>query len=80
VLKESDKLLADHDCRQTHVTFGAFDEQGASVDLSPQALLARLVAGYEYLWGQDPRLLAWLVDYQRPEGGWPEYPTAGTPA
>jgi hypothetical protein len=79
VLEESDKLLADHDCRQTHVTFGAFDEQGASLDLSPQALLARLVTGYEYLWEQAPRVLAWLVDYQRPEGGWPQYPTAGTP-
>jgi hypothetical protein len=79
VLAESDKLLAEYDCRQTHVTYGAFDGDGAAEDLSPDALLARLVAGYEYLWGQDPRLLAWLTDYQRPEHGWPEYPTAGTP-
>jgi hypothetical protein len=76
---ESDKLLADHDCRQTHVTFGAFDEQGAPLDISPEALMARLVAGYEYLWESDPRVLAWLAEYQRPQAGWPEYPTAGTP-
>jgi hypothetical protein len=76
---ESDKLLADHECRQTHVTFGAFDEQGAPVSLSAEALLARLVAGYRYLWEKDPRLLAWLAAYQTPRSGWPEYPTAGTP-
>ena len=45
VLAESDKLLAEYDCRQTHVTYGAFDERSASVDLSPKALLARPVAG-----------------------------------
>jgi hypothetical protein len=76
---ESDKLLADYDCRQTHVTFDSFDEEGAPLGLSSEELLARLVAGYRYLWEKDPRVLAWLADYQRPKGGWLDYPTAGTP-
>lgn len=76
---ESDKLLAAHRCRQTHVTFGAFDEGGARVATPPEDLLSRLVEGYRYLWEKDPRVLAWIAEYQRPEGGWSEYPTAGTP-
>jgi hypothetical protein len=76
---ESDKLLADYECRQTHVTFDGFDEDGSPLGLSAEELLARLVNGYRYLWEKDPRLLAWLVDYQRPKSGWTAYPTAGTP-
>jgi hypothetical protein len=76
---ESDKLLATHQCRQTHVTFGAFDEGGAPVATPPEDLLSRLVEGYRYLWEKDPRILAWISEYQRPDGGWAEYPTAGTP-
>jgi hypothetical protein len=76
---ESDKLLAAHRCRQTHVTFGAFDEGGAAVPTGPEDLLSRLVKGYRYLWEKDPRVLAWISEFQRPDDGWPEYPIAGTP-
>lgn len=76
---ESDTILAENDCRQVHTTFGAFGPDLEALDLSPEELLAELVKGYDYLIERDPRLLAWIFEYQRPHFAWPEYPAAGTP-
>jgi Protein of unknown function (DUF707) len=79
VIAESDRLLAAHDCRQAHTTFGAFDATLQRVETTPQRLLADLVGGWQQLVDDDPRVLAWIVDFQRPRDGWPAYPTEGTP-
>jgi hypothetical protein len=76
---ESDQLLAKYECRQEHVTLGAFDESLTALELSPQELLVRLAEGWEALIEQDPRILAWLADFQLGRFGVPAYPTAGTP-
>ncbi len=79
VLAESDALLAQHECRQVHTTFGGFGPDLEPLTLTPEELLHELVEGWRYLLDRDPRLLAWIADYQRPQAGWPGYPTAGTP-
>jgi hypothetical protein len=79
VLHESDEILRNHDCRQVHTSFGAFGPDLAPVELCPEEFFARLVDGWQYLIKDDPRLLTWLVDYQRGLFRWPEYPVAGTP-
>jgi hypothetical protein len=80
VHEESDRLLARYDCRQEHVTFGAFGPDGEAVETDPQRLLAELVEGYWALIERDPRVLSWVTDLQRAHFGVPEYPTAGTPS
>ncbi len=77
---ESDSLLDAYDCRQEHVTFGAFGEDLQRFDLSPERLLVELVNGSEYLIEKDPRVLWWIADFQRSHFGGPAYPTAGTPS
>jgi hypothetical protein len=79
VLAESDRIMADNDCRQLHATLGAFGSDLARLDLTAEQLLADLVAGWRYLHERDPRILAWIAEFQRPASGWPEYPVAGTP-
>jgi|tagenome__1003787_1003787.scaffolds.fasta_scaffold20869145_1 hypothetical protein len=79
VLAESDAILTRNDCRQMHVTYDAFGPDLQRLDLSPEALLAELVRGAGYLIDHDPRVLAWIAEFQRPRPGWPEYPVAGTP-
>ena len=77
---ESDAILATNDCRQEHSTVGAFGPGLEALDLTPERLLAELVRGWQYLIERDPRVLAWLADYQRPPAGWPDYPIEGTPS
>jgi hypothetical protein len=79
VLEESDRILATGDCDQVHTTFGAFGPDLEPVPLLPEELLAEVVRGSEHLIERDPRVLAWIAEYQRPRGGWPPYPVAGTP-
>jgi hypothetical protein len=79
VLAESDRILADHDCRQVHTTFAAFGPDLKRLELTPEQLLAEVVQGSRYLFERDPRVLAWTMDFQRPHFTWPEYPIAGTP-
>jgi hypothetical protein len=79
VLDESDRLLRDHDCRQAHVTFGAFGRDHRPLALTEEELLAELVRGSQYLVDRDPRILAWIAGFQRPAAGWLDYPAAGTP-
>lgn len=79
VAAESDRLLAGYDCRQEHTTFGAFDADLRRIETTPERLLADLVEGWRPLIDEDPRILAWIADFQRPREGWPAYPTEGTP-
>ena len=76
---ESDAILASHDCRQVHTTFRAFGPDLKPLDLTPERLLMELVRGSEYLCERDPRVLSWIMDFQRPHFRWPDYPIAGTP-
>jgi hypothetical protein len=80
VHEESDRLLAAHDCEQVHTTFAAFGEDLAPLDLAPERLLADLVEGARPLIDRDPRVLAWIMEFQRPHFRWPAYPVAGTPS
>lgn len=80
VHEESDRLLAQYDCRQEHTTFGAFGRDLKDLQLSPERLLVELVAGAQYLIERDPRVLAWIGEYQRQHFLPPEYPVAGTPS
>jgi hypothetical protein len=79
VLRESDELLARHRCEQRHTTFAAFGPDLRRLELTPEALFARLVDGYRYLIDRDPRVLCWLADYQRRLMPPAAYPIAGTP-
>jgi hypothetical protein len=76
---ESDRILAGNDCRQMHTTFAAFGPDLKRLDLSPEQLLLEVVEGSRYLFERDPRVLAWIMEFQRPHFRWPEYPIAGTP-
>jgi hypothetical protein len=80
VLEESDAILARYDCRHVHTTYGAFGADLEPLALSREELLHELVTGWRYLIDADPRLLAWIAEYQRPASGWPAYPVAGTPS
>ncbi|HYF60774.1 MAG TPA: hypothetical protein VEA81_17645 [Burkholderiaceae bacterium] len=80
VLDESDRIMADNDCRQVHTTFAAIGTDLQPLALSPEALAARLVDGWRYLIDANPSVLPWIVEAQRPAAGWGAYPVAGTPA
>ena len=76
---ESDKILAEYDCRQMHTTYAAFGPDLKALEMAPERLLMEVVKGSQYLVERDPRVLSWIVDYQKPHFPWPEYPIAGTP-
>lgn len=79
VHEESDRLLRAHDCRQEHVTFGAFDADLRRLDHTPEELLALLVDGWRHLIDRDPRVLWWIGEFQRRHLPGSAYPAAGTP-
>lgn len=79
VLEESDRLFEQYDCRQMHTTFGAFGPDLKPLDLTPERLLVDLVRDAQHLFEDDPRILSWIVDFQKTQFDWPEYPVAGTP-
>jgi hypothetical protein len=79
VIAESDRLLATYECEQVHATFGAYGHDLERLDLAPEVLLSELVAGYGYLIERDPRVLAWIAEFQRQHFPSPAYPVAGTP-
>ena len=76
---ESDTILETNACKQEHITFGAFGAALQDLDLTPERLLAEVVRGWQYLIERDPRVLAWIMEYQRPHFEWPPYPIEGTP-
>ncbi len=79
MLEESDTLLELYDCRQRHTTFGAFGADLKPLDMTPERLLVELVKGSQYLFERDPRVLSWIVDFQKQHFPWPDYPVEGTP-
>jgi hypothetical protein len=79
MMQEADAILERYDCDQVHATFGAFDADLARLDLTPEALLAELVSGWQYVFERDPRVLAWIMHFQQPLAEWPPYPGEGTP-
>ncbi|HYP47570.1 MAG TPA: hypothetical protein VEQ61_02930 [Thermoleophilaceae bacterium] len=79
VMAESDAIMAEYDCHQVHATFAAFGTDLKRLALGPESLLAQVVKGWEYLIERDPRILSWVMDFQKPHFDWPEYPVAGTP-
>lgn len=79
VRAESDAIMDSNDCRQVHRVFDAFGPELTPMGMAPEELLAELAKGWQYLSDTDPRILAWLAEYQRPEAGWPPYPVEGTP-
>ncbi len=79
VLAESDAILAGGDCRQMHVTYGAFGADLEPLPLGADALLAELVSGWDYLIERDPRVLGWIAGYQQGHFAPADYPIAGTP-
>ncbi len=79
VVQESDAILEANDCRQMHTTYAGFGPDLKRIEMSPERFLVELVKGSEYLIDRDPRVLSWLMDYQKPLFRWPEYPVAGTP-
>jgi hypothetical protein len=80
VLAESDAIMAEYDCGQIHATFGGWGPDLTPLAMTPEQLLAELVKGAEYLIDDDPRVLAWIMEHQRPHFAWPAYPVAGTPS
>jgi hypothetical protein len=79
VLAESDSILGQYGCEQMHATFGSFGPEPRP-DATPEGLLVDLVQGWQYLIDRDPRILAWIMDYQKANFEWPPYPIAGTPS
>lgn len=77
---ESDAILASGGCKQEHSTVGAFGADLQAVDMTPERLLVELVTGWQYLIERDPRVLAWITEYQRTHFEWPAYPIEGTPS
>jgi hypothetical protein len=79
VLAESDMMFERYECEQVHATFDAVGPDLQSLELSAEELLAELARGWQYLVARDPRILAWIAEYQRPYFDWEPYPVAGTP-
>jgi hypothetical protein len=77
--EESDNILATHACEQTHTTFAGFGRDLDVRTMTGEQLLAELVRGWQYLVDEDPRILPWLVHYQRLHFEFDAYPTSGTP-
>ena len=77
--EESDRILATHDCGQTHTTFAGFGPDLELRSMSAERLLAELARGWQYLVDEDARILPWLVHYQGLHFDFEPYPTSGTP-
>ena len=79
VRAESDRIMREHGCAQVHATYAAFGSSLQRLDLSPGALRAGLVAGWQHLIDADARVKDWLVHYQETLASSPSYPIEGTP-
>ena len=79
VRAESDHIMEKYQCAQVHKTFAAIGPHLGDIDLAPDALTAKLADGWRYLSEGNPAILPWLVQAQQPQGGWDDYPIAGTP-
>jgi hypothetical protein len=79
VRAEASRILTEHGCQEVHTTFGAFGPDLQPLELEPEAFFAALVRGWQHLIDADPRVLSWLVEFQRPLLRTPDYPVGGTP-
>jgi hypothetical protein len=80
VLQESDEIMERYGCRQVHTTFAVVGDDLRDVPLSREALAVLLADGWRYLLDTVPAVLPWLLEAQKPAGGWIDYPIAGSPA
>jgi hypothetical protein len=80
VLAESDVIMEKYGCSQNHKTFMAIGPDLQTLDLSTEALTVALAEGWGYLMKSNPAILPWLVRAQQPQGGWSDYPVAGSPS
>ncbi|MDB5929516.1 MAG: hypothetical protein JWR60_1223 [Polaromonas sp.] len=80
VRAESDRIMEKYNCRQVHQTFAAIQQDLQDMALAPDALTSLLADGWRYLSRSNPAVLPLLVNAQQPEGGWGDYPIAGTPS
>ncbi len=71
--------MQEYWCRQVHHV-RCLRRGPAALELEPEAFFAVLVSGWQHLIDADPRVLSWLVDYQRPLLSIPDYPVDGTPS
>lgn len=79
VLAESDDIMSRHGCGQRMVTFAGIGADLQDISANPDELLVELVEGWRYLLEQNPRILHWVMDQQRPFFRWDDYPVAGMP-
>nr|WP_329690340.1 DUF707 domain-containing protein [Caldimonas sp.] len=80
VREESDRIMERYGCAQVHRTFAAIGADLQDLDLSAEALTVHLAEGWRYLFDSAPAVLPWLLAAQKPDGGWTDYPIAGSPA
>jgi hypothetical protein len=76
---ESDRIMREHDCAQVHTVFEGYGAGLEPLDLSAERLVSLLSAGWQHLIHADPRVLSWVVEYQRSCAQAPDYPIEGTP-
>jgi len=80
VQAESDHIMREYGCAQVHTTYAAFGSNLEPLDLTPDALLAGLVSGWQHLIDADARTKDWLVHFQKTSAACPSYPVEGTPS
>jgi hypothetical protein len=79
VMAESDEIMSRYACGQQMVTFAGVGADLATHNLNADALLSRLVSGWDYLIEREPKVLRWIVKHQEPFFSWAPYPVAGAP-
>jgi hypothetical protein len=77
---ESDHIMQTYGCGQVHTTYSIVGHDLQEVELGPEALVVALADGWRYLFDSSPSVLPWLLKAQEPQGGWVDYPIAGSPA
>jgi hypothetical protein len=80
VMQESDDIMAKFECGQRLVTFAGIGPDLRDVSLTPEALLVKLVRGWQYLFDGSPNILRWLFDQQQGLLSPSPYPISGLPA
>jgi hypothetical protein len=79
VMQESDDILAKFGCSQRMVTFAGIGPDLREASLTPEALLVKLVHGWQYLFDGCPNALRWLFDQQQCLFSASPYPVSGLP-
>jgi hypothetical protein len=79
VMQESEDIQTKFGCSQRMVTFAGIGPNLRDMPLSPEALLAELVRGWQYLFEQSPDALRWLFEQQQCLFSDSPYPVSGLP-